>query len=431
MKTWIETAPIVAGLISRVTEIASFLVNYGTDRFQASTARRIRLINTAVLIANLVLFVSALITSAVLVLNDQSFVTLGNISLAALILGFSIAPLLHRFGELAAPLYLIVFMFAVLLVTLSRMGTAQGQHIAFVLIGALAPLMFGPRRRWLAVGLVALSFLSYVGADIGFPVIGEAIEGRARTIIRAFRYVSVGGMIAVLFLIVDHALRVAESAEAALAREYERSETLLRDMMPAPIAERLKNDPKTVIADQLEDVTILFVDIVDFTSRSARFPPEATVSLLNRVFSAFDLLTEKYSLEKVKTIGDAYMVAGGIPEPRPGNVYAVAEMALEVLSTVERIGSELGEPIAVRVGMHTGPAVAGVIGTHKLSYDVWGDTVNTAARLESHGQPGRIQVTQETRNALEDRYDFERRGSVDIKSKGELELHYLLGRRTS
>jgi len=431
VKTWIETAPIVAGLISRVTEIASFLVNYGTDRFQASTARRIRLINTAVLIANLVLFVSALITSAVLVLNDQSFVTLGNISLAALILGFSIAPLLHRFGELAAPLYLIVFMFAVLLVTLSRMGTAQGQHIAFVLIGALAPLMFGPRRRWLAVGLVALSFLSYVGADIGFPVIGEAIEGRARTIIRAFRYVSVGGMIAVLFLIVDHALRVAESAEAALAREYERSETLLRDMMPAPIAERLKNDPKTVIADQLEDVTILFVDIVDFTSRSARFPPEATVSLLNRVFSAFDLLTEKYSLEKVKTIGDAYMVAGGIPEPRPGNVYAVAEMALEVLSTVERIGSELGEPIAVRVGMHTGPAVAGVIGTHKLSYDVWGDTVNTAARLESHGQPGRIQVTQETRNALEDRYDFERRGSVDIKSKGELELHYLLGRRTS
>lgn len=416
-------------LFSRATELASFLVNYGTHRFHDSTARRIRLINTAVLIADVVLFVSALITSAVLVSNGQPFVTLGNISIAALIVGFAIAPLLHRFGELAAPLYLIVFLFAVLLVTLSRMGTAQGQHMAFLLIGALAPLMFGPRRRWLAVGLVALSFLSYVVADIGFPLIGPAIEGRSRSIILAFRYVSVGGIIAVLFLIVDHALRVAESAEAALAREYARSETLLKDMMPVPIAERLKNDPKTVIADALDDVTILFVDIVDFTSRSSRFSPEELVSFLNRVFSEFDRLTEKFSLEKVKTIGDSYMVAGGVPERRTGNVFAVAEMALEILATVRRIGAELGESIEVRVGMHTGPAVAGVIGTHKLSYDVWGDTVNTAARMESQGQPGRIQVTEATRKALEGRFDFERRGYVDIKSKGEMETFYLLSKR--
>ena len=431
MKTGNGTNTVFGDIASRLTGIASAIVNHGTHRFTGSTARRIRVINTAVLFANLVLFVSILVTSTVLIWNNQSPATYGNVSIVALIVGFAVAPLLHRYGELAAPLYLILFMFAILFAALGRMGTAQGQHNAFILIGALAPLMFGPNRRLLAVVLVVFSFVSYVAVDAGFPLVGKAIEGRAENIILAFRYTSIAVIIAILFLIVNHAFQVAERAEAALAREYERSETLVRHMMPAAIAERLKNNPGAVIADRLENVTILIVDIVDFTRHSTRSSPEELVGFLNRVFSEFDRLTETYGLEKIKTIGDAYMVAGGMPGQKAGNVFAAAGMALQILTVVERIGAELGERIAVRVGMHTGPAVAGVIGTRQLSYDVWGDTVNTAARMEALGQPGRIQVTQETKQALEGRYDFESRGNVDVKGKGEMELFYLLPRRPS
>ncbi len=416
-------------IASRLARIASAIVNHGTQRFSGSTARRIRVINTAVLFANLVLFVSMLVTTTVLIWNDQPFMTYGNASICALIVGFAVAPLLHRYGELAAPLYLILFMFAILFAALGRMGTAQGQHNAFILIGALAPLMFGPGRRRLAVVLVVLAFVSYVAADSGFPLVGKAIENRSESIIRAFRYTSIAVIIAILFLIMDHAFQVAERAEAALAREYERSETLLRHMMPAAIAERLKNNPGSVIADRLENVTILIVDIVDFTRRATRSSPEELVTFLNRIFSAFDHLTERYGLEKIKTIGDAYMVAGGMPGQKAGDVFATAEMALEIPALVARIGAEAGQPIEVRIGMHTGPAVAGVIGTRQLSYDIWGDTVNTAARMEALGQPGRVQVTRETKKALEGRYEFESRGNMDVKGKGEMELFYLLPRR--
>jgi len=402
------------------------LVNVGTERYTGATSRRIRVINTAVVLANAVLLTSVLITSVILIVKGQPFVTPGNLSLCALIIGFAIAPFLHRFGELAAPLYLIGFLIVVLFVTLNIMGTAQGQHYAFILVGALAPLMFGPKRRVLAIQVIAISFVSFIVADLGFPLVGEAIVGRDQNLISVFKYVSIGVIIAILFLIVDYAFRVAETAEAALAREFERSETLLKHMMPNQIAERLKNSPETVIADKLENVTILFADVVDFTLRSTRLSPEELVSFLNRLFSEFDLLTAKHGLEKIKTIGDAYMVAGGMPDQKAGNVFAVAEMALDMLAVVERVGAELGERIAVRVGMHTGPAVAGVIGTRKLSYDVWGDTVNTAARMESHGSPGRIQVTDETRRALECKYDFEPGGSVNVKGKGKMGVFYLL-----
>ena len=431
MKADTTTRPGASGPLSRLRKSVSRILSYGTRHYSGATARRIRVINTAVLLANLVLLASALVTSTVLISNGQSPVTFGNLSTCALIVGFGIAPLLHRFGELVAPLYLILFLFAVVIAALSRMGNAQGQHNAFILIGALAPLMFGPKRRVLSIGFVVLFFVAYIVADLGFPRIGPVIAARSESIIAVFKYTSIGVIIAILFLIVDYAFGVAERAETALALEYDRSETLLRHMMPVQIAERLKNNPARVIADRLDNVTILFVDIVDFTRRSTRLSPEELVSFLNRIFSEFDLLTAKYGLEKIKTIGDAYMVAGGMPEQRTGNVFAVAEMALEILAVVGRIGAELGEPVAVRVGTHSGPAVAGVIGTRKLSYDVWGDTVNTAARMESLGVPGKIQVTEETRRVLEGRYEFERGGRIDVKGKGEMEIFHLLSRRDS
>ena len=213
----------------------------------------------------------------------------------------------------------------------------------------------------------------------------------------------------------------------ALQREEERSERLLLNVLPAPIADRLKRTDG-VIADAFPDVTVLFADLVDFTRQSQRIAPERMVQVLNDLFSAFDELARRHGLEKIKTIGDAYMVAGGLPEPRPHHAEAVADMALAIRAEVARRSDPAGEPLAVRIGIDTGPVVAGVIGTQRFIYDLWGDTVNTASRMESQGATGCIQVTDRTYRRLRDGYRLQRRGPIPVKGKGEMVTWFLLGR---
>ncbi|MDQ3871275.1 MAG: hypothetical protein M3301_06640 [Chloroflexota bacterium] len=214
------------------------------------------------------------------------------------------------------------------------------------------------------------------------------------------------------------------------AREIERAnrenERLLLNILPEPIARRLR-EGETVIADRFDEVTLLFADIVGFTQRSSVMSPTDVVDVLNGVFSLFDELVERHSLEKIKTIGDAYMVVGGLPPRMDDHAARVAEMALELTDAVA--GMRLTPwPLEFRIGMHTGPAVAGVIGVKKFIYDVWGDTVNTASRMESHGVPGRIQVTHAVHERLCDRYHFRPRGIVDVRGKGPMPTYFLLGR---
>jgi class 3 adenylate cyclase len=213
----------------------------------------------------------------------------------------------------------------------------------------------------------------------------------------------------------------------ALRLEQEKSERLLLNVLPAPIAARLKQT-EGVIADGFPDVTVLFADIVDFTRRSERIAPEHVVQALNDLFSVFDQHARQRGLEKIKTVGDAYMVAGGLPDPRPGHAEAVAEMAMAMRDEVARHTDPGGQPLAVRIGIDTGPVVAGVIGTSKFIYDLWGDTVNTASRMESQGVAGCIQVTARTYERLRDGYRFERRGPIPVKGKGEIVTYFLVGR---
>ncbi len=213
----------------------------------------------------------------------------------------------------------------------------------------------------------------------------------------------------------------------ALDLERDKSERLLLNVLPAPIAARLKQTDG-VIADAFGEVTVLFADLVDFTRRSERIAPEQVVQALNDLFSVFDQLAQQRGLEKIKTIGDAYMVAGGLPEPRPDHAQAVAEMAMAMRDEVARHTDPGGQPLAVRIGIDTGPVVAGVIGTSKFSYDLWGDTVNTASRMESQGVAGCIQVTARTYQRLRHSYRFERRGSIPVKGKGEIVTYFLVGR---
>jgi class 3 adenylate cyclase len=215
------------------------------------------------------------------------------------------------------------------------------------------------------------------------------------------------------------------------AREVERAhaenERLLLNILPASIAERLRGG-EGLIADRVEEMTVLFADIVGFSQLSMQLRPTELVALLNRVFSIFDDLTDEYRLEKIKTIGDAYMVVGGLaPEPE-NHCGRVAEVGLAMLDAVARYREETGTDLHVRIGMHLGPAVAGVVGLKKFIYDVWGETVNTASRMESHGVEDRIQVTQATFERLRDRYRFEARGEIDVRGRGPMPTWFLLGR---
>jgi class 3 adenylate cyclase len=223
--------------------------------------------------------------------------------------------------------------------------------------------------------------------------------------------------------------RTLTHQQRLLEAERARSERLLRDMLPEAIAERLKQQEEGVIADAFPLVTVLFADIVDFTSHAERSPPEATVALLNDLFSQFDGLTEARGLEKIKTVGDAYMVAGGLPDPRPDHPVAVAELALGMLELAAGHSLPDGGPVRLRIGIASGPVVAGVIGRRRFSYDLWGDTVNTASRMETTGVPGCIQVTQRTRELLGERYLIRERGMIQVKGKGEMRT-YFLSRRT-
>ncbi|HSL66540.1 MAG TPA: adenylate/guanylate cyclase domain-containing protein, partial [Actinomycetota bacterium] len=250
-----------------------------------------------------------------------------------------------------------------------------------------------------------------------------------------FLFLNIAGLSLVTFLVLRYFVREREQAMHALDREHRllqveraKSERLLLNVLPRSIADRLK-EREEIIADGFPEVTVLFADIVGFTPQAERVSPETTVEMLNDLFSEFDRLTEQRGLEKIKTIGDAYMVAGGLPEPNPDHAKMVADLALDMLEAALIRTLADGEPVKLRIGIDSGPVVAGVIGTRKFIYDLWGDTVNTASRMESHGEPGCIQVTERTWALLRDRYSFSDRHRVQVKGKGEMTTYFLTGRR--
>ena len=214
----------------------------------------------------------------------------------------------------------------------------------------------------------------------------------------------------------------------ALEEEKEKSEALLSNILPEMVVGKLK-EKQGIIAESHTDATILFADIVGFTEMSSNMAASDLVAMLNEIFSVFDNLVGKHGLEKIKTIGDAYMIVGGIHSDRANHPELVAEMALDMLHEIGRFTGVDDEPLQLRIGIHTGPIMAGVIGLKKFIFDLWGDTVNIASRMESHGVPGSIQVSTATYQRLRDNYLFEKRGVIHIKGKGEMSTYFLLGKR--
>ncbi|MFN5763721.1 MAG: adenylate/guanylate cyclase domain-containing protein, partial [Pseudanabaena sp.] len=228
-------------------------------------------------------------------------------------------------------------------------------------------------------------------------------------------------------------------AEESLRVEQKKSERLLLNVLPQEIAERLKNVQSktklhlktsgTIIADSFEEVTVLFADIVNFTEYAASISASELVNVLNEIFSEFDHLVEQYDLEKIKTIGDSYMVVGGLPIPSKDHAEVIAEMALQMQTVIQKFKRTDGTNFSLRIGIHTGQAIAGVIGTKKFIYDLWGDTVNVASRMESYGVAGCTQVTEATYQLLKDKYHLDQRSAINIKGKGEMITYLLKGRR--
>jgi adenylate cyclase len=223
-----------------------------------------------------------------------------------------------------------------------------------------------------------------------------------------------------------HDITERKQTAQALRWEKKKVERLLLNILPRKIAKQLKEEPG-LIAQGFEEVTILFADLVNFTPLAAKTSPRDLVSLLNEIFSSFDRLCDKHDLEKIKTIGDAYMVAGGLPTPREDHAEAIADMALDMQQSLELFNQARGTDLSLRIGINTGAAIAGVIGIKKFIYDLWGDAVNTASRMESHGVPGRIHISETTCAHLGDRYRVKKRGRIAIKGKGEMTTYFLLG----
>jgi adenylate cyclase len=283
-------------------------------------------------------------------------------------------------------------------------------------VGAL--LFVGARQAvpW----FLAFAALVAVSAAID-PALAASASDIPNGAVVTFFALNVLGVSTTVYVLLQYFVRARDRALAD-------SERLLLNVLPAPVAGRLKQSEQ-VVADGFPAATVLFADIVGFTGLAERLAPGDVVALLDRVFAGWDGLAARHGVEKIKTIGDAYMVAGGLPIPRADHAEAIAAMALEMGPEITRCSAQSGQALEVRIGIDTGPVVAGVIGRSKFIYDLWGDTVNTASRMESHGLPGAIQVTERAYERLRERYDLHERGTIEVKGKGPMTTYLLVGRR--
>ena len=339
---------------------------------------------------------------------------------------FLLIPLLYRFGELVAPLVFFFVAYTSITVVCWHLGTGSGLPFYYLLAATLMVLILGVDHLVLTCVLAAVNAGTVIALELLVPY-NTGVQpdwayrsGFILTVISAFTMV-----IAVAW----YALREIRRAREAMEAEYDRSERLLTNILPATIAERLKDPSRNIIADKYDDASILFADIAGYTKRSSDTPPTDLVRFLDRLYTDLDALVDRHGLEKVKTSGDSYMVVSGVPEPRDDHVEALACLALDITDAVSDLKDPQGREVPLRIGLAAGPVVAGVVGARKFFYDVWGDAVNVAARMETTDVEGRIQVPQDVYERLNHAFLLEERGEVDVKGKGVMHTWYLVGRR--
>lgn len=396
-------------------------ISYGTRAYPERVARRLRVMNMAAWIAAALATFFALRGFAGP--EGHRITEVAEYGIAALC--FAALPWLHRYGPLAAPMAFVGFAYAFIFWVTLETGTGGGAWIAYLTAVPLIALVFGFEHILLNAALTALAAVLIVALHFIVPPNTGALPDQVLFYGNFVVNVVVG--IGLLFFVMHYAARQIAFSQDQAEREYERSENLLHELLPRPIAERLKN-LEPVIADKYEAASVLFADIAGFTARASDLSPEELVRFLNHMFTEFDRLVERHGLEKIKTTGDAYMVVSGVPKPRPDHAEALGDFALEMRDIAAALRDPQGRPVRIRIGIASGPVVAGVIGTTKLFYDVWGDAVNVASRMEETDEVGMIQVSQETYELLRTNFALERRGLVEIKGKGRMVTWRLMRR---
>jgi class 3 adenylate cyclase len=392
-----------------------------TDALPAGEARYVRALNGIVLILPAVLWLQ-------IPLLIRSFPSTLYILSAIVVWPFlwQAVPLLNHRGRYTAARLFFSFSALVLVVfSAVQAGPATPNYLNVIVVCVAGFIIYPPREvRWLALvvaaSAIALGSLKWYdrahAGMIAFSPQAIEIAGWTSTFL----------LFSMILAITVYHYRVVTEAERRLALEHRRSEGLLLNILPAPIAERLKQQ-QSPIADRIEDASILFADLIGFTELANRIPHERVVAILDALFSEFDRIGARHGLEKIKTMGDSYMLAGGVPQEVPGHLAAVAACALEMLAHLRGGPVREAPRLGVRIGIHCGPVVAGVICETKFAYDVWGDTVNTASRMESHAPPNQIQVSAAFYERTREGFRYTSRGALEIKGKGALETYLLEG----
>ena len=379
-------------------------------------------------VLNFATWIAAALTAGLGILQTVTgdrvlYIGLINLTLAGVFLAI---PWLHRFGNIVAATVFVIVSYASLTFVGMQIGTDSGVQFYYLVSASLAVLVLGVEHLTLAgitvaagAGLViALQFL--VPADTGLQPRWALNAG--------FVFATIGACILMLAT-VWYAMREVSRAEEAMEVEYDRSEALLANILPATVAAQLKDPAHGTIADRYDDASVLFTDIAGYTERASDMDPTELVRFLDRLYTTFDRLVDRHGLEKIKTTGDGYMVVSGVPLPRDDHVEAIAALALDISRAVAGLRDPRGNPVPLRMGIAAGPVVAGVVGARRFFYDVWGDAVNVASRMESTDPVGKIQLTEDVHERLRHAFVLEERGEVDVKGKGVMRTWFLLDRK--
>jgi adenylate cyclase len=404
-------------LLQAVLPLIGRLAEAGTQGYPPETKRRLMILN---MIAYLIAITTLIYTLQQIAIDDPRYRPVVIINLALFFIMLAV-PFMHRFGDIAGAMLIIVSEYAAQLAFTAFLGNTSGLHIQLIVIAAAAFVVFGLKRLWLIIPTIGVGLALHLAAWFWFPP-EKALIAADRHFLDALYAQAAITTFGLIAASVFYAFRLAEAAKAE-------TDALLRNILPDSIVERLKLKPTEPIADSFPEASILFADISGFVPLARRLGASQTVALLNSIVSEFDALSEHHGVEKIKTIGDAYMVAAGVPERVPDHVFRLACLALDMQEVLRRLREESKLDLNMRIGLASGPIMAGVIGRQKFSYDIWGDAVNLAARLENLSIPGRIHVCPRCRAELDKTFVFESRGIVEIKGVGQQETWFLLARR--
>ena len=386
----------------------SGLAELGTAGYPRAVRRRLSIVNVMAFLIAVFSAVYAVVFASYGLATYLPLIVVNVVLMAVALL----VPLAHRINDIAAAILLAAAEYVALFFFVRALGHDSGIQINYIIAAAVAFAVLGVGRLRLVAAMIAIGLVLHVAAWFLYPPERAGIAADPGLLANLY-ISSAATTFSIIALIVGYAFTMADRARAE-------ADTLLANILPEAIAERLKARPGDKVADSVGDASVLFTDLVGFTELAQKLGAKRTVALLDEIVTEFDRLAAVHGVEKIKTIGDGYLAVAGVSRPQSDHLSRLARMALLLPDLVERLSAAHGVDLRIRAGLATGPLMAGIIGSDKFSYDVWGETVNLASRLESHGLPGEIQVSDAVRETLRDSFVFEPRGEIQVKGVGRV-----------